>query len=188
MYLREEDVLHPAEDSWPSITLENITRLSKSDEVSSLLRYLPYLRRLDGGNDLHRAAYYYFVDLQENFHWLERGRLDGDGLRLVSEGAKNYENVPPYVVSLALGGRDNLVFLLDIELASSTGTNAQAPENKADWRGDAARWTVKDFFEILKDQFIALGFIPISPLRVLDVHTGHYPCLDDWMKTVQAIY
>jgi hypothetical protein len=40
------------------------------------------------------------------------------------------------------------------------------PKDEADWRGDSVAWAIPDFFELLKDQFRQLVYIPISQRRV----------------------
>ncbi|KAK2047996.1 hypothetical protein LZ31DRAFT_563430 [Colletotrichum somersetense] len=180
MYLREEDVLHPPEGGWPSITPEDMADLGKTDDVISLLRHLPYLRR--GGNnfedDPHGAAYCHFANWQLESLDLENGQTTGDVLRLTSESPDIYENVPPHVVCLTSGNSKNPVFLLDAELGIK----------EADWGGAAACWAVKDFVEMLKDQFIALSFIPIDSLTVNDVYASHSQPRRDLLKRVQDIY
>ncbi|WYZ35796.1 hypothetical protein EsH8_X_000443 [Colletotrichum jinshuiense] len=45
-----------------------------------------------------------------------------------------------------------------------------APEEEAEWRAEYPAWTVADFFEILKDWFRRLNFVPVSSGSVLDVY------------------
>ncbi|KAK2007470.1 hypothetical protein LZ32DRAFT_610334 [Colletotrichum eremochloae] len=203
MYLIEEDVVQPPECGWPSITSENMARLGKTDEVISLLRHLPYIRKPYSWDNPQGAAYCYFADWPR----MAQGKMTGDELRLVSESPELYENVPPHVISITSGGRDNPVFLLDTELGIvywwgcpgeirkqpireevSDDPYDWAPENEADWRSDAARWAVKDFFEILKNEFITLSFIPINSRIVLDIYAKRYPPCEGWKERVQAIY
>lgn len=40
-------------------------------------------------------------------------------------------------------------------------------EKEVEWREDASSWTIPEFFEVLKDQFKKLNWIPISPRTVL---------------------
>lgn len=48
-----------------------------------------------------------------------------------------------------------------------------APENEATWRAEAPAWAVVDFFEMLKDQFRKLHFIPLNGRVVKDVYVIH---------------
>ncbi|KAK2033112.1 hypothetical protein LX32DRAFT_660714 [Colletotrichum zoysiae] len=210
MYLREEEVLHPPVGGWPSITPESMADLGKTDEVIFLLRHLSYVgRRNNYYEDPHGAAFCHFANWHLKSLELQHGRITGDALRLTSEGADIYEDFPPEVICLTSGDPYNPVFLLDTELGiiywhecpgeiKDNPARQQvcddpynwAPENEADWRGGAGKWTVKDFFEILKDQFIALNFIPVDSSRVLDVYAqiGRNPPCDGWIERVQAIY
>ncbi|KAK1979812.1 LOW QUALITY PROTEIN: hypothetical protein LZ30DRAFT_761589 [Colletotrichum cereale] len=181
IYLREEDVLQPPEGGWPSVTPGNLAGLGKTDEVVSLLRHLPYLRRLYSGNDPHGAPYCYFADWQSHTERMVRGKLTGDTLKLVSEGTDLYKNVPPHVISLTSGGRDNPVFLLDTELGI-----VYWHECPGEIRFDPT--CKQDFFEILKDQFITLSFIPIDSRNVLDIYARRYPPSHGWIERVQGIY
>ncbi|GJD00227.1 alpha beta hydrolase fold protein [Colletotrichum higginsianum] len=63
-----------------------------------------------------------------------------------------------------------------------------APENEADWRGDAPAWTVKDFFGVLKDQFITLSFIPTSPLSVMDIYAIQHPNPEGLIARLQETF
>jgi hypothetical protein len=38
----------------------------------------------------------------------------------------------------------------------------EVPEEEADWRRDADAWAIADVFEVLKDQFRQLHWLPIS--------------------------
>ncbi|EFQ33956.1 hypothetical protein CGRA01v4_12437 [Colletotrichum graminicola] len=209
MYLKEEDVLHSPEGGWPSITPETMAGLDKSDEVISLLRHLPYLRRRYDENDPQGAAYCCFANWQTDCYFVEHGQATNEEFKLVTEGADIYEDVPPHVISLTSGGLNCPSFLLDTELGivywrdcpgeiRTKATHEQvwddpyewAPENEAEWRGDAAHWAVKDSFETLKDQFITLSFIPTDSETVRDIYTvavRNLPC-DGWIERVQAIY
>ena len=112
-----------------------------------------------------------------------------------------------HVVGLTNGGRDNPVFVLDTELGvihwaecpdevryNPSREDVQddpydyAPENEAEWRADAPAWAIKDFFELLKDQFRELQFIPISSRRVIDVYTRFGLDSDGMISMLQNIY
>jgi hypothetical protein len=52
-----------------------------------------------------------------------------------------------------------------------------APENEAEWRGECRAWAIADFFEILKDEFKKLNFVPLNPEVVKDVYAVTSPGL-----------
>ncbi|KAK1767570.1 hypothetical protein QBC33DRAFT_569894 [Phialemonium atrogriseum] len=189
MYLDESDIVEPPEGGWPSITTESLQSLGKTNEVILLLRHLPYLR----------AA---------NSRALSLGRTNSDELRVCSEDPEISEDVPAHVVGLTSGGdEDTPVFLLDTELGivHCPGCNDGmrhnpsrepvlddpydwAPENEAEWRADAPAWGIADFFEVLKDQFRELHFIPITSRNVVDIWATLHPSADGMVAMVQSIY
>ncbi|KAL7629536.1 hypothetical protein AAE478_001057 [Parahypoxylon ruwenzoriense] len=206
MYLKKSDVIEPPPGGWPTITSDCVKDLGKTDKVGALLRHLPYIRAPSDDRDkAHGAPWCYFADWQSHCRSVSLGRTNGEDMRLVSQSASLYEKVPPHVIGLTSGGRDNPVFLLDTELGIvhwhecpgeirynpsrepvEDDPYDYAPDNEADWRADAPAWAVPDFFEVLKDQFRALHFIPISSRSVLDVYAilgrstnGMIPMLQD---------
>ncbi|KAI1474545.1 hypothetical protein F4774DRAFT_325125 [Daldinia eschscholtzii] len=207
MYLKESDVIEPPEGGWPNLTT-NLQSLGKTDEVLSLLRHLPYIRRhSDDRDQAQGAAECYFADWQKLGRYLASGRTTGEKLRLVTEGASIYENVPPYVVSLTAGGRSNPVFLLDTKFGVGHWYECPgevryepsrepieddpydyAPEKEAEWRADGQYWAIPDFFGELEDQFRELKFIPISSRKVIDVYTTRGSQADGMIPMLQEIY
>jgi hypothetical protein len=89
-------------------------------------------------------------------------------------------------VALTEGGYYNPAFLLDTKLGrvywNECDSNIKKnppwepimgeyysdniPKDEVDWRGDSVAWAIPDFFELLKDQFRQLLYIPISQRRV----------------------
>ncbi|KXH43998.1 hypothetical protein CNYM01_06596 [Colletotrichum nymphaeae SA-01] len=210
MYLPKDDIIEPPEGGWPTISSEIFQDMNKTPEVISLLRHLPYIR-VPSKTPLDQAQgapWCYFADWQNVGALLERN-MDGKSLKLVSEGPDICDNVPAHVIGLTDGGRDNPIFLLDTELGiiywpdcpSEISNNPSygnmqifddpyewAPENEADWRDNATRWTMNGFFEVLKDQFQKLNSIPTSPLSVIDVYAYLRPGSDGLVKRLQVIY
>lgn len=189
MYLGESNIIEPPEGGWPNLTIESLQDLGKTDEVISLLRHLPYIRA--PRENAQGAPWCYFADWESDGLALSLGRISGDALKVMSEDASFYENVPAHVIGLTSGGRDNPVFLLDTELGIVYWPECPgeirynpsrepvvddpydyADENEAEWRADAPAWAIADFFEILKDQFRQLCFIPISSRVVIDVYAS----------------
>jgi hypothetical protein len=179
MYLDEADVLEPPEEGWPTITAEVFQALNKSDTVISLLGHLPYIRMAQLEDEQPQGApFCTFCDWQLHATHFVPG--SAPALKITSE-LHLKDKIPPQVVSLTSGSRDNPVILIDTELGiiywsdcpdevrdSSTQEQTEddpyswAPEEETTWRGDAPAWTITDFFEMLKDQFRKLRFIPIS--------------------------
>jgi hypothetical protein len=126
-------------------------------------------------------------------------------MKILSEDP--YEFIPPHVVGLTTGRRDNPVFLLDTELRivhwpecpgeirynpsrEPVGDDPYdyAPENEAKWRADAPAWAIADFFEVLKNEFRELHSVPISSRLVLDVYATLSFGTDGMITTLQDIY
>ncbi|KAI5920303.1 hypothetical protein F4810DRAFT_440493 [Camillea tinctor] len=190
VYLKESQIIEPPEGGWPSIVNADpsvLESLGKTDEVISLLAHLPYLRHPGNWNDdAHGAAEGYFADWQGLFLHLATGRSTTENIRGYTEEHLT-EVVPPHVVGLSGGGLDNPLILLDTKLgiihwrecSDSQRSNPSrepildhpldyAPENEVDWRCDSPAWAIADFFELFKDQFRELNWIPVSPRMVLD--------------------
>jgi hypothetical protein len=202
MYLDESDVLEPPEDGWPAINSANMEGFGKSDEVISLLRRLPYINSLD---DAEGAGCCRFADWQ-----LEAQRLTNisdyyEDMKICSES--DYEYIPPQVIGLTFGGRDNPIILLDTslgvvywpecteEIRGSPSTPEQvfgaadgAPENEVEWREEGSAWAIADFFEILKNRFRELHYVPTSPKRVRDTYFIEHPSTVGRVERVQNIY
>lgn len=56
------------------------------------------------------------------------------------------------------------------------------------WRQSAAAWAIPDFFEILKDQFRNLKWIPISQHVVWNVSSSCAPDCEGMIPILQDIY
>jgi hypothetical protein len=208
MYLHKSCVIKPPQDGWPTITTESMKDLGKTDEVISLLRHLPYICDMDERYRAEAIPSCIFSDWQTAGYFLGLGQEGGEGLRIISENISFYKDVPPHVIGLTRGEReDDDVFLLDTELGivywpecpgeirhSPSREPVEddpydyAPKNEADWRADGAAWPVSDFFELLKDQFRELNYVPVSPWRVDNVHSVYSPRRDGLISMVQSIY
>lgn len=208
MYHDESDVLIPPDGGWPTITQDNLRGLGKTDEVISLLRSLPYIRAPEHTVlKLQSAPLCQFADWRQDSHNVSIGALNCEVLKHCSESAWLLEDIPPHVVSLTSGNYDNPVLLLDTELGVAywPGCPAKvkcypprelvsddpydyAAENEAEWRADSAAWAIPDFFEVFKDQFRKLNFVPISPRLVMDDYTPATGDDDGMVPMVQDIY
>ncbi|KAI1334953.1 hypothetical protein F5Y15DRAFT_263270 [Xylariaceae sp. FL0016] len=210
LYLDETRIATPPEAGWPSITgapFGKLEELGKSNEVIALLSQLPYLRADGSDNERAQGAPdCFFADWQLQMQWLVEGGTDAGELKIITEGAEFYEDAPPHVVGLT-SGADNPIFVLDTELGivhwpecpDEIGNNAlrepieddpydYAPENEADWRNDAPAWEVSEFFELLKDQFLELKFIPISPYSVISAYVERGTRSHGMIPMLQNIY
>lgn len=212
LYLNESDIIEPPEEGWPEITPNSLQCMGKTDEVIELLRNLPYIRTPSDDIDaVQGAPECYFADWQSVAK--EAGEQDeNEGLRICSEGALLWENVPPHVIGLTYGGRDNTIFLLDTELGIVHWPECDgelrynfeddpswiepiqddpvdyALEEEVDWRCDAPAWAIEDFFELLKTQFRKLHYIPISSRKVISVSTNFGSAEDGMVPMLQSIF
>ncbi|KAI4630674.1 hypothetical protein J4E80_001612 [Alternaria sp. BMP 0032] len=191
MYMEESVVVEPPKGGWPSVTPDSMRDLHKTDEVTALLKHLPYIRGRSGSSfeNPQGAPWCVFSDWQGDLEHVSQGTSTAETLKLCSEGACITDEVPAHVIGLTTGGRDNANFLLDTELGAvywiecpNEITNNPsresiqedpydyAPENEAQWRAESGCWAVADFFDELKDQFRQLSFIPIGPKSVIDIY------------------
>ncbi|KAK3364596.1 hypothetical protein B0T25DRAFT_69661 [Lasiosphaeria hispida] len=212
LYLNPSDVISPPPEGWPSITASTLEELDKTEEVISLLRHLPYISEPPSYRSKSQAIpYCYFADWQELAGQIRDGGTEAEGVRIMTEMFLPDEDmVPPHVVGLTFGGRDNTIFLLDTELGvvywvqcpADIGRHDEfwyerqvhddaedhAPENEAAWRGDSPAWPVADFFELLKDQYRKLRFLPLSSRTVIDVWSRLGPGTEGLIPMVRDIY
>ncbi|PSK44196.1 hypothetical protein B9Z65_176 [Elsinoe australis] len=150
LYLPESDVQEPSED-----------------EVIELPRHFPYVELRA---EVHGADHTYFAD--------RNGLMDlnnTEDLKVCSEsGVRFFGGVPPHVISLTNGGRDNPVFLLVTNLGivywydapdgpKHNPTREQVIDDPHSWAPEAE----------LKDQFRELYNVPTSKRTVL--HRGNLP-------------
>ena len=208
MYLKESAVIKPPEGGWSSITSDSLRDLDKTDEVISLLRHLPYIGTPNNASARPQGSpWCYWADWQLRASNFSLGHISSDALKVNSEGADFSDDVPAHVIGLTSGGRENPVFLLDTQLGIvhwvecpddiRYGPSREkveddaydyAPDNEAEWRADAPAWPIADFFELLKDQFRELKFVPISSRTVFDVYTTFAAGTDGMMDMLQSIY
>jgi len=112
-------------------------------------------------------------------------------LKVTTEGAE-WGKIPPHVIGLTSGDRENPIFYLDTDLGVihwpeyAGGGNYRdndngeedfietawyemdedIPENEIMWRQEPA-WAIEDFFELLKMQYRKLNWIPTDSRHVL---------------------
>ncbi|KAK4157146.1 hypothetical protein C8A00DRAFT_30003 [Chaetomidium leptoderma] len=201
MYLKESHVLQS---------------LGKSDEVLALLAHLPYIHLpLDRPPEVAPGC-----DVANWSDLVTRlaipvapgnSRTRGEELRFFTEGTFSKIS-PPHVVGLIMSCDPCEAMVLDTELGiihweecpgridfgatcrTSLDWNLddEASQEEADWGHSATAWTIPDFFEVLKEQFILLHWIPISHFEVRDVpQYGDYASDDHekgMMPMLQDIY
>lgn len=204
LYLDESEVIEPPEGGWPTITTDTMRDLGKTDEVISLLRHLPYIR---ARNEAQGAAWCTFADWQDIGHDLSTGRAQAEAIRVCSEDPGYYEDVPAHVIGLTHGGRGNPIFFLDTELGivywfecpgEIRHNSSQEPvdddpydyaaENEAEWRAEGQAWPVAAFFQVLKDQFRELNFVPVNSREVKDVYATYGGSSAGMIPLLQDVY
>ncbi|KAK8924295.1 hypothetical protein VCV18_004714 [Metarhizium anisopliae] len=197
MYLDKNLIKEPPKGGWPSITPQSMRGLGKTKKVISLLRHLPYIDSPcydEGPNVLPNCM---FADwkarVEEQEDGFQHGSDASEVARMSSEGASNYENVPPHVIGLTWDPEERYCFLLDTRLGIIHWVQCDhylrdhssrppiredpydyAPENEADTFRDAGTWAIPDFFRVLKEQYRSLTFLPYGSTRVCDVKAAEY--------------
>ena len=216
MYLDDARILYPPADGWPSITQTDtsiLKCLGKSDEVLALLAALPYIRSPGNWND-DAEGYpgFLFADWQALIASLGRTTDESrskasNTLRITTEGVGFTHLAPPHVVGLMDGSRETPVMILDTELGIVHWENCPSeiemnpprewvdykpdddvPEEEENWRYSAAAWAIEDFFEVLKEQFRKLRWIPISSQSVWNSSWSELPEDQGMVPMLQDIY
>lgn len=171
----------------------------------------------DGGTDVVQvAAFTSFANWAADAAAIAAGRYDGESLKMATESAALCDIVPPHVVGLAARPHDHDVFLVDTALGivlwyecpgevvrasrasphlspavrpvSDDAYDYEEDEEQAEWRGDSTAWSIPDFFEVLKDQFRTLEFVPITKKAVWVTHPYFHSLDRDVVPAVRAIY
>lgn len=206
MYLDECNVLEPPEGGWPSIPPQGWRNFDKTDEVISLLRELPYLRRYHDPFKVHGAPYTAFADWQDM-----DGDIDGQDLKDWSEPDPDEATIPAHIVGLTVPSERSFAMLLDTELGviywyECPGEFKRCdfpevegdpydwvdddliPEDQVEWRAGSGIWPIETFFKMLKDHFLKLNFVPIGPREVKDVWVSQIDHAKETQIAVQNIY
>jgi len=206
MYIAKSAVLRPPEGGWPEMAANGFREaLGKTDEVVLLLRNLPYLARLSQLSVIDAGP-----TCTGFCSWL--GATDSqEGMELalmITEGSLFHEDglIPPHVIGLAHSQNDH--FMLDTELGVIYWSDCPdgirynpsrepildfpydseyTPEEEEEWRAAGPAWAIVDFFELLKDQFRVLFFVPFSSRATYtDEHLNAEEAAG--VLAVQAIY
>ena len=126
---------------------------------------------------------------------------------MITEGAVFSDFGAPHCVGLTIGSRDTPVMVLDTQSGlvhwedcpdtisadpcrETAGYEADddVDEEEANWRYDATAWTIPDFFEILKDQFHRLHWIPISSRVARSAAWGEAPENEGMVAELREVY
>ncbi|KAF9879527.1 hypothetical protein CkaCkLH20_03070 [Colletotrichum karsti] len=212
MYLKDSQVVRPPAGGWPSIVNadpEVVQSLGKTDEVLALLAHLPYIRSPGNWNDDAEAAPgCRFAEWPRLLTTLSSSNaITGEDMRAATEGFTFARLAPPHVVGLTRGDRENPIMVLDTKLGiihwedcissierAHYGESVDyepdddVPEEEANWRYSARAWAIPDFFEILKQQFRTLDWIPISHHTVLSASDSEGTDEGGMVAMVQDIY
>jgi hypothetical protein len=169
-------------------------RLNKTDKVVQLLRHLPYIKPNDGNNYgecVHAAPWTSFVDWDYQVEEISKQIFERPDSKInISCFQGCLDSIPSHIVGLTAGcGPDELIFLLDTKLGvvyfhSCPDEISFSPppcrecieedpwnygSTEEEWRLESAvAWPIADFFEVLKDQFRKLRYVPESRWRVVD--------------------
>jgi hypothetical protein len=68
------------------------------------------------------------------------------------------------------------------------GAEDYAPLEEAEWRDDAPAWPVATFFEIWKEEFRQLNFIPISDKEVKDTYSCYSAEQAPTLPAIRSVY
>ncbi|EAQ86816.1 predicted protein [Chaetomium globosum CBS 148.51] len=187
--------------------------LGKSDEVLALLAHLPYVR-CSWENPAEIAPGSNVADWPVLITRLSQSLGQGPdasfeqarSIRLATEGTF-YRISPPHVVGLitsrdeamVLDTKHGIIHWEDCPGLIDSGRHSQpnvdwsdfddgVPEEEAEWRYGASAWTIPDFFEVLKEQFINLHWLPISFFALRAFADGDYPGEEGMMAMLRETY
>lgn len=211
MFLDEASVIEPPEGGWPEITADALRGMGKTDTVIELLRRLPYIAfPSDGDSPIQGGPHAAFADWRHNAALAASSGDAGEDFRSVSEGARRTAHVPAGVVGLTCGGRENRMLLLDTDIGvvywpdcpDRWGAGFEPSqerfeddpydwvdsEREAMWREEGGAWAVADFFEVWKDQFRTLQFVPIPGAKIREAYTTYHPDHDGVLDLLRGVY
>jgi hypothetical protein len=211
MYLKESHIVYPPAGGWPDIVNADPTALQclgKSDEVLALLAHLPYIRHPVYGHSDDNAEVAPCHTMADWTDFIARLTPDAaETFRVITEGDLAYTGInPPHVVGLTRNQDE--AWVLDTELgiihwqacpsridfgegrmtSVEWDLGHEVSEKEADWRIDATAWAIPNFFELLKDQFIQLNWIPISHSTLTGVREDEEDDDQGMIPMLQDIY
>ncbi|KAL1610147.1 hypothetical protein SLS60_001812 [Paraconiothyrium brasiliense] len=207
MFLDEDEILEPPEGGWPDIMPSALQQLGKTEEVAALLRSLPYLRTEWEGQDAQATPWGLFANWTAEVHSVNRGKGSIEDIKVATEGVSYPDDIPAHVVGLTSTEDDYGRFLLDTELGVIYWMECEdeianrssrrpirddpydyAEENETEWRAEGKAWAIADFFEVLKEQFRKLKFIPINGKEVKDVYEMSDERTEEGLREIQGTF
>ncbi|PVH81337.1 hypothetical protein DL98DRAFT_624756 [Cadophora sp. DSE1049] len=176
MYLKESDPIEPPKGGWPMITPTVLAGLEKDEKVIDLLRHLPYMRcSCDESSDA--APWAKMMDWQHVCDIISAGKHDtsAEVYKFLAEG-EYQDKIPSTVVGLLDTGPDVECFFLDTD------------QGTIYWPECHIQYAIPNFFELLKNQFRDLQFIPISTEKVILNYERARAGEEGMLPMLQAIY
>lgn len=193
MYLPGSVVKHPPPDGWPDITDTKIAAFGMDQEAAAVLRHLPYV--VNQSTMPQCAPRTAFQDWDAFCGLLDDNPTSQDTMgKGGSESPDCWEQTPPHVVGLCGGGRDDGRFLLDTKLGIVHWNGCPSkmeeqhnttlkimrefvqdhvPDTEYDWRAKAPAWPVRMFFQLLKNEYRNLHFLPTHGPWQMNVYTTY---------------
>jgi hypothetical protein len=139
--------------------------------------------------------------------------IDGQDLKEWTEPDPDEATIPAHIVGLTNPNDRKLssAFLLDTELgviywfechgevkslefsevegdSYDWVDDGLIPEDQVEWRANSGVWAIEMFFEMLKDHFRKLNFVPTSPYEVKDMWAGQEGFGRETLRKVQTVY
>ncbi|KAI1862652.1 hypothetical protein JX265_006977 [Neoarthrinium moseri] len=183
LYLPRSSIIELPESGWPMITADAFRPLVKADEVIALLRHLPYIRSYEKPDVVPEA---HCVDYTNQGMLEQLKGLEADDLwtiKIGMEGVFTYEDTPAQVVECP----DEVKLNLSREAITARAEDYEPPEEEA-WRSNNPAWAVDDFYELLKDLYRSLTFIPSNSDHVLDSFAGYLEEFDSAYPMSRRIF
>lgn len=180
MFLPEDRVKETPAGGWPAITKKNVRLLGKNDEVFELMRHLPYVPEETLLAPYTRVGDWPFLLGLRPSSQRPFDESDVEGRRIITEGV-DWEDIPSSAFGITRG---DVRFILDTRFGVAhwleTPREIQksavrepilgdfddcTPENEHEWRYSTA-WAIPDLFEVLKNQYRNLKYIPLHEHRI----------------------
>ncbi|KAH8692463.1 hypothetical protein GQ44DRAFT_635935 [Phaeosphaeriaceae sp. PMI808] len=202
MFMDPSYIIEPPEGGWPNITRETMQGLKKSEEIVSLLRSLPYVvgKPYSVPDCLPGSS---FCDWTSAADRLISGKTHPEGALITSEGEEHRfgGKVPRNCVGIAGGMRDRDIIILDAGVGLIHWM--KCPDHDDDSEDEDSDdgmmmewgpcWPVRYFFEMAKNHFRELNFIPMDSNDVIDIWTNggmdcDKPVPKEVIELLQGIY
>ncbi|KAK3171999.1 hypothetical protein OEA41_004083 [Lepraria neglecta] len=186
LHLPASVIKYPPPGGWPNITPERLASavpaMKKNNDVLDLIRHIPFVRQehCDESYEIYEKT----TAVDYNGVGFRGAPVSGDPIEEITI-------VPAHVMTLATtpGGREGYYFFIDTERGTITImdfqqgprptelTQGKGDHSEEEWR-DHAAYSVKDFFEMLKEEFRSLEVIPTEPNDVRMISRCNYYDMD----------